>query len=181
MVLKLGMGSPKWVHSPQAQNGVPSHTMEVVWDEECWSQRPFLSLPGLDPVTGGDSGLATVTSCPHRVPLVCHCSPNIPWALGPDLGAQPHGRLSHRGQVWPRDRGHSPIVPVPSALVSRCAGAISTAESPPALSVHIPDVPQCRGCADRCPKIGECSGGCFSSPQHCLIPFLPVAHPWQAG
>lgn len=70
-VLKLGMESPKWAHSPQAQNGVPSHTVEVVWDKWCWSQGPFLSLPRLDPVTGGDSELAAVTSYPHH--------PILPW------------------------------------------------------------------------------------------------------
>lgn len=103
--------------------------MEVVWDKECWSQGPFLSLPRLDPVAGGDSGLAAVTSCPRHVPLAWHCAPNLPRALGWTLGAQPHGRFGHRGRVRPQGRGHSPIVPVSPAPGSSCARA--AAESPP--------------------------------------------------
>lgn len=167
----MGTDSPGTEQSPQAPGG------------SCLGQGVLepRAFPVPSQAGSGDSGLAAVTSCPYHVPLAWHCAPNCHGHWGWILGAQPHGRFSQRNWDWPWGRGHSLIVPVPPALGSSCAGAISAPESPAALAVPIPDVPQHRGDADGCHKIGECSGGDFSSLHHWLIPFLPVADPWQAG
>lgn len=180
MVPKLGKRFPNWEKGTETGNGVPSSLWKLFGTRSAGAKGPSCPFPGwirwLVVTQDWPRSHPVPATCPWpgTAPQTSHGHWAGPWGLGPmaglvtGVGSGPRAGDTARLSQCHLRRG--PAAPEPFPRLSHLRHRLCPSPMPHSVG----------GCRWVSQNRGVLCGG-FSSPQHWLIPFLPVAGPWQAG